>query len=223
MGNRENRWMQDVNHCVSKALVKENPPKTLFVLEDLTNVRTATERVLAFFLLASIVNGVLIFVWGTEPFMKVITGFSFLAILIAFYYGLNGYRKSAATAYKAYFIIFAIILILGSVNGGTVVFSGGRRAIVSIVLTMLSFACYFCLIVAENLGERKSMTLAWIVVIVYGISIAMTLIRTPGIIRGGTIADTILSFRAGTNFVLSLVALVMTKAKYMDKELRGTK
>ena len=45
MGNRENRWMQDVNHCVSKALVKENPPKTLFVLEDLTNVRTATERI----------------------------------------------------------------------------------------------------------------------------------------------------------------------------------
>lgn len=45
IGQRENRWMQDVNHCVSKALVESNPKHTLFVLEDLSGVRTATERV----------------------------------------------------------------------------------------------------------------------------------------------------------------------------------
>lgn len=45
IGNRENRWMNDVNHCVSKALVKNNPQHTLFVLEDLSGVRSATERV----------------------------------------------------------------------------------------------------------------------------------------------------------------------------------
>ena len=45
IGSRENRWMQDVNHCVSKALVKSNPKHTLFVLEDLSGVRNATERV----------------------------------------------------------------------------------------------------------------------------------------------------------------------------------
>lgn len=44
-GQRENRWMQDVNHCVSKALVESNPEHTLFVLEDLSDVRNATERV----------------------------------------------------------------------------------------------------------------------------------------------------------------------------------
>ena len=42
---RENRWMQDVNHQVSKALVKNNPKHTLFVLEDLSGIRNATERV----------------------------------------------------------------------------------------------------------------------------------------------------------------------------------
>ncbi len=46
IGSRENRWMQDVNHCVSKALVLENPIGTLFVLENLTGIRAATERVL---------------------------------------------------------------------------------------------------------------------------------------------------------------------------------
>lgn len=46
IGQRENRWMQDVNHCISKALVTSNPQGTLFVLEDLTGVRTATEKVM---------------------------------------------------------------------------------------------------------------------------------------------------------------------------------
>lgn len=45
IGNRENRWMQDVNHCISKALVLNNPKNTLFVLEDLSGIRNATERV----------------------------------------------------------------------------------------------------------------------------------------------------------------------------------
>lgn len=45
IGQRENRWMQDVNHCISKALVESNPKHTLFVLEDLTGIRDVTERV----------------------------------------------------------------------------------------------------------------------------------------------------------------------------------
>ena len=45
IGQRENRWMQDINHQVSKALAYSNPKHTLFVLEDLSGVRNATERV----------------------------------------------------------------------------------------------------------------------------------------------------------------------------------
>lgn len=45
IGQRENRWMQDVNHRISKALVESNPKHTLFVLEDLTGIRSVTERV----------------------------------------------------------------------------------------------------------------------------------------------------------------------------------
>lgn len=45
MGQRENRWMSDVNHCVTKALVEQYPAKTMFVLEDLTGIRDATEQV----------------------------------------------------------------------------------------------------------------------------------------------------------------------------------
>ena len=45
IGQRENRWMKDVNHCISKTLVESNPKHTLFVLEDLTGIREATEKV----------------------------------------------------------------------------------------------------------------------------------------------------------------------------------
>jgi IS605 OrfB family transposase len=43
MGQRENRYMADVNHCVTKALVTKYPTGTLFVLEGLSGVRNATD------------------------------------------------------------------------------------------------------------------------------------------------------------------------------------
>ena len=45
IGQRENRWVQDINHQVSKALATGNPKHTLFVLEDLTGICNVTERV----------------------------------------------------------------------------------------------------------------------------------------------------------------------------------
>lgn len=45
VGQRENRWMSDVNHRISKALVTQAGSNSMIVLEDLTNVRTATERI----------------------------------------------------------------------------------------------------------------------------------------------------------------------------------
>lgn len=38
IGQRENRWMSDYNHCLSKTLVNHYGADTLFVLEDLTDV-----------------------------------------------------------------------------------------------------------------------------------------------------------------------------------------
>lgn len=45
IGQRENRWMTDVNHRLSKTLVDHYGANTLFVLENLVNVRFATEKV----------------------------------------------------------------------------------------------------------------------------------------------------------------------------------
>lgn len=45
IGSRENRWVNDLNHSITKALVEQYGTNTLFVLEDLTNVRNSTEKV----------------------------------------------------------------------------------------------------------------------------------------------------------------------------------
>lgn len=43
ISGRENRWMSDVNHCLSKTLVDKYGPNTLFVIEDLTDVSFAEQ------------------------------------------------------------------------------------------------------------------------------------------------------------------------------------
>lgn len=44
ISGRENRWISDVNHQVSKALVETNPAGTLFAIEDLKGIRENVVR-----------------------------------------------------------------------------------------------------------------------------------------------------------------------------------
>ena len=44
IGQRENRFTQDVNHCAAKALAAAYPKDTLFVLEDLSGMRHMTDK-----------------------------------------------------------------------------------------------------------------------------------------------------------------------------------
>lgn len=41
----ENRWINDLNHCISKALVEAYPKGTLFVLEDLNHIQSSTYKI----------------------------------------------------------------------------------------------------------------------------------------------------------------------------------
>ena len=45
IGSRENRWVTDINHQVTKALIDKYGSNTLFVLEDLSGIRKTTEKV----------------------------------------------------------------------------------------------------------------------------------------------------------------------------------
>ena len=45
IGHKENRYITDINHKITKALIDQYGPNTLFVLEDLTGIRNVTEKV----------------------------------------------------------------------------------------------------------------------------------------------------------------------------------
>ncbi|QUW23868.1 transposase [Sporosarcina sp. Marseille-Q4063] len=45
IGGRENRWMTDVNHQITKTLVNQYGENTLFVLENLSGIRKSLEKV----------------------------------------------------------------------------------------------------------------------------------------------------------------------------------
>lgn len=45
MGSRESRWVKDVCQVLTKQLIERYGPNTLFVIEDLTGIRSETERV----------------------------------------------------------------------------------------------------------------------------------------------------------------------------------
>jgi IS605 OrfB family transposase len=45
IGQRENRYVSDVNHQITKALTSQYPSGTCFILEDLSGVRGVTEKV----------------------------------------------------------------------------------------------------------------------------------------------------------------------------------
>ena len=45
IAERENRWINDLNHCISKALVEAYPKGTLFVLEDLNHIQSSTYKI----------------------------------------------------------------------------------------------------------------------------------------------------------------------------------
>ena len=44
LSERENRYINDVNHCLSKALAQKYGPNTLFVLEDLSDIRKQSDK-----------------------------------------------------------------------------------------------------------------------------------------------------------------------------------
>lgn len=44
IGHKENRWMSDLNHCLSKTLLNRYGKDTLFVLEDLEDVTFNTTK-----------------------------------------------------------------------------------------------------------------------------------------------------------------------------------
>lgn len=153
--------------------------------------------------------------------IKTVSVLSILACLAALYYGLSGYRKNAASSYKLYMILYALALLMCTINRGF--YLEGTLSAVTIGCMAVQFACIAIIIVAENLGEKKSLILCGIVAAFSVAAFVVCLFMSPGFLRGGGVSGTVAVIRSGSNNHLAFLTLTLTVAKYKDKDLRGTK
>ena len=140
--------------------------------------------------------------------------FTLAALVFAILYIVNGCTKEDARFYKSFLIAYALALLAdGSFK--CKYFGNGY-----LCFTAYGILCILC--VAENLGKKKSLIMGWIVVICTALVLGSTLILTPGVLRGGDEMSTQSVIRAGANFSMALIMLIMIFAKYKDKEARGS-
>lgn len=157
---------------------------------------------------------------GNAVLISITSGINALTVLTAIYYMSRGFRKSAASVYKAFMILFATTLFMGIINRGY--YLDGIASAVMTGAMAFQFACVAILLVAENLGKARSMTLCWIVFAITLAAFILAFIVKPGTLRGGDLSGNIAVIRTGSNVFLSGIALLMTDGKYKDKENRGT-
>ena len=137
------------------------------------------------------------------------------ALLMAMVYLIKGYKKDAAIYYHLFMIIFTLSVLADSV------FNAKNYDFNYLAITAYGVLCILC--VAENLGKKKSTILGLIVLVCLAASLIMTLIKTPGILRGGDAITTQMVIREGATFTMAIILNIMIIAKYKDKEARGTK
>ena len=137
------------------------------------------------------------------------------ALLMAMVYLIKGYKKDAAKYYHWFMIIFTVSVLADSV------FNAMNYDFNYLTITSYGVLCILC--VAENLGRQKSIILGLIVLICLAASLVMTLIKTPGILRGGDAITTQMVIRAGASFTMAIILNIMIMAKYKDKEARETR
>lgn len=144
-----------------------------------------------------------------------------LGCLAALFYALKGYSKNAAKYYKLYMVFVFLNYQMAVSSSGIRVTGLGGGLLGAACCLLAAFALTLAL--SHDLGKTTSMILCWgMVAVSFGIIVVMFL-EHPGVFRGGNITSTAAIIRACSNCFLAHIALVMTYAKYKDKEVRGTK
>ena len=150
--------------------------------------------------------------------IKVTCAVLFLAMLCGLFYLVKGFRKDAAKFYRFYMSVSAfavlVVLIAACVVGVTGVTNGGIGFILMVTVGIVLYGSFLLLGYAKDLGKKKNY-------IICAISCAISLISAAiiAIIENDAWDKASVIF---ATFVLSLLAFVMTVAKYQDKAQRGS-
>jgi len=131
-----------------------------------------------------------------------------IATLLAACYCITGYKKSSSGFFKAVIIFLLITAVL------TLTFIVSLQMYFQFYSELIVFGCLCVFAVAKDLGEKRSLIMALLMLISYAAS-AIYFVCNFGFNR--YISPYI------TGMLISAIVLIMVIAKYRDKTARGTK
>ncbi|MBQ0015334.1 MAG: hypothetical protein KBS82_08475 [Oscillospiraceae bacterium] len=183
-----------------------------------------------------IVNGILIvaafaasmyviFMESAPMFQRIYSAIDLLILGFGFFYFINGYKKDAASFYKYYTLLFAFRIFLSVISVDALFDVNGIGGFpLKILMALLPYTPVLILALVKDLGKKKSFTLSGIVFAWYFLCLVATIvISASGSLNVLAMLNTMNLIKSGTMVVFSALLVVMTIAKYQDKDARGTK
>lgn len=166
-------------------------------------------------------NIYLIVISEFSPLLYVGELFMLIAMVSALLYIFSNYKKEGAMHLRRFLHFYAaseLASILYIVNLGDPV-----KSIIIASLKIVIFGLLLILSSTKNLGKEKSLLFIRTILVVNLLMLVMILLLNHGMIRNGDLGSTTLLVCIGSNFTLSMSALLCIYAKYLDKEKRGRK
>ena len=182
-----------------------------------------------------IVNGILIvaafaasmyviFMESAPMFQRIYSAIDLLILGFGFFYFINGYKKDAASFYKYYTLLFAFRIFLSIISVDALFDVNGIGGFpLKILMALLPYTPVLILALVKDLGKKKSFTLSGIVFAWYFLCLVATIvISASGSLNVLAMLNTMNIIKSATMVVFSALLVVMTIAKYQDKDARGT-
>jgi len=132
-----------------------------------------------------------------------------IAMGVGILYLVSGYKKSSAGYYKLFFCLMVVVLILR-----TMVFLANGMNAIMVAGSILTIIIAFVLLVGKDLGRDVSLILLTAMIVIE------ILLKLPFSFEGMSIGQ--LGGELSMFMMFGTAGFMMT-AKYIDKELRGTK
>ena len=133
-----------------------------------------------------------------------------IACAAATAYALLGYKKDAAKFYKIFMVMYALSALLSALP----CFLSGQGGIIDKVAAILTVIGALILAFVKDLGEQKTLIIADILAILYAVVFIYKIFTAENFFM-----DAQASF---TGLVLSILAIIFIKGKYIDKHSRGS-
>ena len=165
---------------------------------------------------------------GMGTYYTIAAGVELLALVFSVLYFFFGYKKDAAKYYRLFMLFYAFTYvaeifagIFEYKNTGTIGVT--QKVSYTIIVSMILYGNALILAVGNNIGKTASYILCGINIFAYALPVLAVVIPGLEIVsfesRAVASASIILYV---TWLILAFNALLMTIAKYHDKDLRGT-